>query len=156
MSQHYPRIRIYSSNGRRLLIRDTLSVTFYMNRLHPELAPEVLRAVDRYLTVTNARLEECIHYSDHIADWYPVDDEAWTRIRKEILEDSGGYLSLEDEQVEEGRHAIGVRGRTKTDLFSPGLVSSLRFWFPTEYLEEHGPHRARDLALDLLAPLPIC
>ncbi|XXF77603.1 DUF3396 domain-containing protein [Myxococcaceae bacterium GXIMD 01537] len=36
----------------------------------------------------------------------------------------------------------------------PNEVCAATFWLPTEYLEEHGPQRARELALELGAALP--
>ena len=48
MSEHYPRIRIETADG-YTRIREGLSLTFYLPPRHPELAEEVLRAVDLYL-----------------------------------------------------------------------------------------------------------
>src|SRR4051794_36305355 len=47
MSEHYPRIRIRAENG-TLLIREGLSFTFYMRRLHKELLPGLLLSLDEY------------------------------------------------------------------------------------------------------------
>ncbi|MFL5344848.1 MAG: DUF3396 domain-containing protein, partial [Hyalangium sp.] len=35
-------------------------------------------------------------------------------------------------------------------------VCAAMFWLPTEFLEEHGPGRVRELAMELAAPLPLC
>ena len=38
----------------------------------------------------------------------------------------------------------------------PGPVCAATFWLPTEFLEEHGPARVRDLAMSWRLPLPLC
>ena len=35
------------------------------------------------------------------------------------------------------------------------LVCAVSFWLPTEFLEEHGPGRVRELAMELAEPPPL-
>ncbi|HEX8433891.1 MAG TPA: DUF3396 domain-containing protein, partial [Archangium sp.] len=46
-SKHYPRIRLESQRG-RLLMREGLSLCFYMHRPHEEVAPAVARSLEVY------------------------------------------------------------------------------------------------------------
>lgn len=38
----------------------------------------------------------------------------------------------------------------------PDATSAVSFWLPTEYLEEHGPERVRNMALEIASALPFC
>ncbi len=64
-----------------------------------------------------------------------------------------------DASNSEDRYSFEYWGK---DLESPlgwnkaNAVCAATFWLPTEFLEEHGPGRVRELAMELAAPLPLC
>jgi hypothetical protein len=147
MSTHYPRIRIYSESG-YLLIREGLSLTFYMRRAHEEVAPAVLSALDSYRRHIGP--SALGRYTDQEGYWHDLDDAGWTLTRQELLSHSQFIFELADASGSENRYRFRYFGRPadKPSLFiPPGSVSAVSFWLPTEYVEEHGPERLRDLAL---------
>jgi hypothetical protein len=154
MSNHYPRIRVYSESG-YLLIREGLSLTFYMRRSHEEVARAVLRALDSYRRHTGP--SALGRYSDQEGSWHDLDDAGWALTRRELLSHSQFIFDLTDASGSENRYRFRYHGRPadKPTLFiPPGAVSAVSFWLPTEYLEEHGPGHVRDLALELAGILP--
>ncbi|REG36265.1 uncharacterized protein DUF3396 [Archangium gephyra] len=156
MSAHYPRIRIHAENG-ALLIRDSLSITFYMLRPHEDVAAAVMRSLDTYLRAVGSNAL-CL-YADQEGDWQELDDAGWALIRKELLDPVGAIVSLKDSSRRGNRYHFDYHGRPPSDVVlpdAPGVVSVVSFWLPTEFLEEHGPGRVRELALELATPLPFC
>jgi len=156
MSEHYPRIRIYAENG-TLLIRDSLSVTFYMSRPHEEVSSSVMRSLDTYLRAVGP--DALCLYADQEGYWQTLDDAGWALIRNELLDPVGARAHLADASARQNRYQFDYRGRPPSDVVfpdAPGVVSVVSFWLPTEFLEEHGPGRVRELALELATPLPFC
>jgi hypothetical protein len=156
MSEHYPRIRIYAENG-ILLIRDSLSITFYMRRPHQDVAAAVMRSLDTYLRAVGSNALGL--YADLEGIWQNLDDAGWALTRSELLDPVGAVVSLSDTSARENRYHFDYRGRPPSDVVfpdAPGVVSVVSFWLPTEFLEEHGPGRVRELALELATPLPFC
>ncbi|MGZ3460268.1 MAG: DUF3396 domain-containing protein [Archangium sp.] len=93
---------------------------------------------------------------------YPheLNDAGWKRIRRELLEEEWPMIELRGEYFRcEDRYCFEYSGKP---LGAPALDDEpnascmVSFWLPTEYLEEHGPNRMRELALQLAAPLPFC
>jgi hypothetical protein len=156
MSEHYPRIRIYAENG-TLLIRDSLSITFYMSRPHEEVASSVMRSLDKYLQAVGP--DALGLYADQEGSWQNLDDAGWALIRNELLNPVWARAYLADASGRQNRYQFDYRGRPPSDVVfpdAPGVVSMVSFWLPTEFLEEHGPGRVRELALELATPLPFC
>jgi hypothetical protein len=156
MSKHHPRIRIHAQNG-ALLIRDSLSITFYMCRPHEEVASAVMRSLDAYLRAVGP--DALGLYADMEGDWQKLDDAGWARIRNELLDPVWARVYLADASGRENRYHFAYRGKLPPGAVfadEPGPVSAVSFWLPTEFLEEHGPGRVRELALELATPLPFC
>ena len=65
MSEHYPRIRLYSEiDGERYLrIRESVSITFYMMRKHSEIRDRVAHALEAYRCAAGPRALEW-YYDD--------------------------------------------------------------------------------------------
>lgn len=153
MSERCPRIRIRAENG-RMAIREALSLRFYMRRPHPEVAQMVVAALERYYREVGPTLAQ---YEYENRYWRTVDDTGWRYIREGMLKLPGPELELADESAEENRYGFSYLGQdAKKQSSWPGYVCSMCFWLPTEYLEEHGPARVRQLALELAGTLPIC
>jgi hypothetical protein len=153
MSEHYPRIRIRTEGG-YLLVREGLSINFYMRRSHAEVAPAVMRSLDAYL---RAMGPGALGLYAAEGEWRELDDEGWSSIRRRILEGSSALIDLRDVSGGENKYRFEYYGRPLDAPSAgerPGMVCALSFGLPTEYLEEHGPGRLRELALELAEPLP--
>jgi hypothetical protein len=152
VSDRYPRIRRYRiyPEGRYPTIREGVGITFYTRRPHPELRQAVMHALDVYRRAVGPRALGL--YSGEEGDWHDLDDKGWERIRRELLHPPGAIIHLAA-PAELFGYEFSYRGRTPqhADMGESSVVS---FSLPTEYLEEHGPGRVRELALELGAGLP--
>jgi len=156
MNNHYPRIRVHTSTG-YLAIREGLSFTFYMRRPHHEVAPALLRSLDAYCSAVGP--EALSLYSDQEGDFHEMDSAAWEQFRREMLADNQLIFHLKEAARNEQGYEFRYHGKVLDEAslaLEPDAVSVVSFWLPTEYLEEHGPRRVRELALELAAPLPFC
>jgi hypothetical protein len=153
MSEHYPRIRILTESG-ALLVREGLSINFYMRRSHAEVASAVMHSLEAYLRAMGPR---ALGLYAAEGEWRELDDEGWSSTRRRILEGTSALIDLRDVSGSENRYRFEYYGRP-LDAPSwgerPGMVCALSFGLPTEYLEQHGPARLRELALELAEPLP--
>jgi TseV toxin immunity protein TsiV len=154
MSDHYPRIRIDKSNGEQklLCIRESVSITFYMKRSHQEVVQQVLNALDVYRRAVGPQaLTSYAHpYNE---DWYELDDEGWAYIRQHMLEEPAAYPWLCQSDSETLGYEFNYNGLL-LEIYEGDAASQVSFYLPTQYLEEHGPGRVRELALELAAELP--
>lgn len=151
MSEHYPRIRL--DRGPHL-IREGLSIDFYM---HPrfEMGKGVIRALDAYLRAVGAQTLDW--YVDDEAEWQRLDEASLARLRQETMEGSRLTLALSGRPCTDQHYQFEYWGK-RPDLpvmtSNPRAMGAVSFWLPTEYLEEHGPTRVRELALELASHLP--
>ena len=153
MSEHYPRVRLSASHGAPI-IREGLTICFYMRRSHHEIAHAVQQSLDAYLSAVGPRTLAWYAGED---DWQMLDAESWDHLRHKLLKDSWPSLELKDDPS--GVHGFGVEYHGKwfedpRGLQEPDMVSALGFWLPSEFLETRGPMAVRALALALAAPLP--
>jgi hypothetical protein len=158
MTEHYPRIRVHASLG-PLVIRESLSINFYMRHNHADVAQAVLRSLETYLQVLGGP-QVLSHYQPDAGSWFQLDEAHWEATRNALLTKDWAVIRLRD--TVDGRHwyRFDYEGRP-IDVAPPGcepsdMVCAVSFWLPTEYLEEQGPERVRELALKLAAPLPFC
>ncbi len=152
MSGHSSRIRIHTRRG--LLIREGLSIDFYMHP-HAEAGQGVVRALDAYLHAVGTQALN--KYADDEAEWHPLDDASWTHIRHELRRGWGLNTHLAGRPHDEQRYQFDYHGK-RPDLpvmpYNPRAMTAVGFWLPTEYMEEHGPGRVRELAMELASHLP--
>ncbi len=156
MSEHYPRIRIHAENG-YLLLREGLSLSFYMRRPHGEIAQDVMRSLEAYLRAIGP--QALGWYADTEGSWQPLDDAGWEATRDKLLKRRRAQVHLRDASRGEDRYAFSYYGMAldaPSFANEPGAVCTATFWLPTEFLEEHGPERVRALALEMASPLPFC
>lgn len=153
MSEHYPRIRIRDRSG--ALIREGLSIEFYM-RPQTDSGPGVIRALETYLSAVEP--QALTRFADMEGDWQTATDAEWARIRQELESGWGLNTDLTGSPRPEQMYDFEYRGK-RPDLpavqFSPDAMSGLSFWLPTEYIEEHGPGRVRELAIAISSHLPL-
>jgi hypothetical protein len=153
MNDRYPRIRRYSVHpeGSYLSIRECVSITFYMRRPHPELTQAVIHALDVYRHAVGLRTLGL--YADEEGDWRDLDDKSWEVIRQDLLHPEGCHIHLAGASDELHAYTFTYLGRG-SEYIDQGWSSLVTFFLPTEYLEERGPGRVRELALELAARLP--
>ncbi|MFL5349512.1 MAG: type VI immunity family protein, partial [Hyalangium sp.] len=155
MSERYPRVRVRAQSG-GLLIREGLSFSFYMRRSHKEVAHEVSRSLETYLRAVGPQAL-CWYYDDE-GDPQPLDERRWELTRRELLESDLPMIQLADKSSE-NRYRFEYWGKnleSRHGWDKAHAVCAAMFWLPTEFLEEHGPGRVRELAMELAAPLPLC
>jgi hypothetical protein len=154
MSERYPRIRI-QSEGDYIVIRDGLSLCFYMHRSHQGMGPAVLGALDTFMRFLAP--ETLAIYPDMEGYWHQLDDNAWERIRKDLLESEYPFVRIASDSNGVSEFLFEYRGVSleNTGPFDdPGRSCVATFHLPTEYLDQHGPGKVRELALELAAHLP--
>jgi hypothetical protein len=153
MSENYPRIRRYSihETGRYLLIRECVSITLYMRRAHKDISRAVMHALDVYRRAVGPRALGL--YGDDEGDWQELDDKGWEFIRQQFLDPLGARVELTGASDDLAGYEFVYYGRRDEDI-NRGWASLVTFFLPTEYLEEQGPGRIRELALELAAELP--
>ncbi len=150
--EHYPKIRIDSGT---YLIREGLSINFY---LHPnaEAGEGVVRALHAYLRAVGS--QALGWYADEEGEWQKLDDTSWAHIRQELLSGWGLNTTLAGTLRNDQRYQFEYRGK-RPELpvmtHNPEAMTAVSFWLPTEYMEEHGPGRVRELAMELASHLPL-
>jgi len=140
-----------------LLMREGLSFTFYMRCPHHEVAPFVLRSLEVYRSAVG--LDVLGWYMDQEGFFQEMDFAAWGQLRRDMLTGDQIIFHLTDTARDEKGYQFRYHGKLFDALslaHDPDAVSVVSFWLPTEYLEEHGPGRVRELALELAGPLPFC
>ncbi|MDC0707480.1 DUF3396 domain-containing protein [Stigmatella sp. ncwal1] len=98
-------------------------------------------------------------YIDPEGEYQKLDGTGWVLTRQKLREGRGGITRLYDAPGSGEPYRFEYYGK---DLLTPALhdtqnaTCALSCWLPTEFLEEHGPHRVRELALQIARPLPYC
>ncbi len=154
MSAHYPRIRIDKIAGasHSLLIRESVSITFYMKRSHQEVVRDVMGALQVYRRAVGP---QCLGwYADpYSGDWDELDDKGWAYIQRLMHDEPATSIWLSKAPDATTGYEFLYQSH-QLDASEPDAASTVSFMLPTEYLEEHGPGRVRALALELAAELP--
>ncbi|WP_240360587.1 DUF3396 domain-containing protein [Pyxidicoccus caerfyrddinensis] len=154
MNEHYPRIRVQANDG-YVFIRDGLTFCFYMHRTHKGLGPAVLRAMNVFMQAVGP--EALTIYPDTEGYWHQLNDDAWERIQKELLETAGPYVMLASNSNGMSEFSFDYKGISKENpgpFDGPERACVATFKLTTEYLEQHGPGHVRELALELASHLP--
>jgi len=154
VNEHYPTIRLTYDDG-YLLVREGLSLCFYMRQPHEEVGPAVMEAVQSYVRAVGPRALG--RYSDDEGEWQDLDAAGWEHIREELSARPSPIVRLHDAEDAQYRYGVEYFGKS-LELLSRdnrlNAVCAVRFCLPTEYLEEHGPERVRALTLELASRLP--
>ncbi len=153
MSARYPRIRYYSVHeaGRSLLIRECVSLTFYLHRPHRDITQEVRHALEAYLQAVGPGALGL--YVDEDGDGRDLDEHGWAVIQQRFLDPLGARIELMGATDERAGFEFVYEGQS-VEHAERGWVSRVTFYLPTEYLEAEGPGRVRRLALELAERLP--
>lgn len=132
-------------------------MTFYMRHSHAEISEGIARSLESYLQAVGRNTIGL--YADEAGDWQPLDDAGWAVVRDELRDPLSAYVDLTDTSSMEQQYRFTYQGRRLDSSYlasEPDATSAVSFWLPTEYLEEHGPERVRDLALEIASALPFC
>ncbi|MCY1078188.1 type VI immunity family protein [Archangium lansingense] len=176
MNEHYPRIRHHgpTRRGERLLIRETIRITFYMPHDHVELATGVSRALDSYIQAVGEGPETVCGWAPGGGEYSALNADQWARIRhllrperlvrfaddheegfldRMVKDGFETYLSIDGDPSHPTGYGFTYCARLPWRSPPEGSVSVLSATLPTEYLEQHGPGRVRELALEMASPL---
>jgi hypothetical protein len=138
-------------------VREGLCLTFYMPPRHPEIVEDVLRALDTYLRYVGPNALG--RYVDEASEWRDLDDAGWELTRRKLRERKCPLVTLEGASPPGSRYAFHYYGKDPeylTRMNEPDAMCEATFWLTTEYLEEQGPGRVRELAMELASVLPLC
>ncbi|MCY1015498.1 type VI immunity family protein [Pyxidicoccus sp. MSG2] len=155
MNERYPRVRVQTEDG-YVVIRDGLTFRFFMHRSHKGLGPAVLRALKVFMEALGP--EALTQYPDMEGYWHRLDDFTWERIQKELLETAHPFVTLASDSNGMSEFYFEYKGISHEELGpfdEPGRACIATFMLTTEYLEQHGPGRVRELALELASHLPL-
>ncbi|MBM7112923.1 type VI immunity family protein [Archangium primigenium] len=142
-----PQIRCHAKNG-ALVVREGVSICFYLRQHHRDLRPAILQSLDTYLrAVGHGSLG---WYTDAEGDWQELDPTGWAAVHQELDQDTA-FLHLTDTPNGASQYAVDYRGM---EVHDTDAVCALCFWLPTEQLVQRGAPWLRALALALAAPLP--
>ncbi|HYO58219.1 type VI immunity family protein [Archangium sp.] len=150
-------------------------VAFYMPHNHPDISLGVSHAIDSYMRAVGEGPRTITYAHINYSEGAPLTAVRWDEVRR-VLRDTRRWSFPEDfSDREQGE--IEKRGFELGILFTGGfgssngyeleyraripgrlapeekIVSLLTATLPIEYLEEHGPARVRQLALDMASKL---
>lgn len=134
-----------------------MDITFYMKHSHEECASAVLRALGVFLSAVGEGALDM--HTDEDGYWQTLETSACDYLQQEILTNRYAILHLAGSAVPENRYHFQYYGKYASTLATgrdPDALSAVSFWLPTEYLEEQGPERIRQLAMDVSELLPFC
>ncbi len=155
MSEHYPRIRLQARSG-TVVVREGLVLTFYLRPPHQSIAQDVVRALEAYMRVVGSKALGL--YADEEGEWQELDERSWSLILRELQGDGCPLMNLKAPDIP-GSYAFLYWGKDLESLSrmnKPDAMCEATFWLPTEFLEEHGPGRVRELAVEIASLLPLC
>jgi hypothetical protein len=157
-----------------LFARDVVRFAFYLPYDHPEIATGVTHAVESYMRAVGQRPETINHSFINDDEGAALTKERWSSIHfllrperpfrfiEELSEPTArgmekrGYaaqLLLTGGFPSGNGYELCYRARIPSRTPEPGSVSLLTATLPTEYLEEHGATRVRELALEMASQL---
>ncbi|WP_223756974.1 DUF3396 domain-containing protein [Myxococcus sp. RHSTA-1-4] len=132
-----------------------MSLTFYMHCNHEAVASSVMRSLEIYLRVVGQ--DSLGWYRGKDGLWRELDSAGWALTHEEIRGPRFANVDLRG-RTESLSYSFSYRGKELEDPLSKQWgydpTSAVSFLLPTEFLEEHGPGRVRELALELGAELP--
>ncbi|HYO56213.1 type VI immunity family protein [Archangium sp.] len=156
-------------------MREVFRVIFYLPHDHPDIALGVSHAIDSYMHAVGEGPRTISHAHINHSEGAPLTAARWGEVRRVLL--NTRRRSYPDDFSDMAQWEIEKRGFERGILFTGGfgirngyeleykaripwrpapeetLVSLLTATLPIEYLEEHGPARVRQLALDMASKL---
>ncbi|RKI58306.1 DUF3396 domain-containing protein [Corallococcus sp. AB049A] len=159
MKSIIPTVRLRLADD-HLVVRDGLQICLYMPYPHEHLKAGIQRALDVYLGAVGR--EALGFYVDLDGQWQSLDTQGWEFIQQDLQGESGARVHMVDAAGPDASDTlhqyefeyIGKALGHPDAYFGPNAVSALRIGLPTEYMEEQGPSRVRELALELAGLVP--
>src|SRR4051812_7503916 len=108
MSEHYPRLRIAANTG-LLVVRESVAISFYMQRQNLQVAPLVVEAMEKYAILAGLNLGR---YADNEGEWQDLDAAGWAHVRRQILEGISAGIHLNDVSGREQRYRFRYHGNS--------------------------------------------
>lgn len=138
-----------------VLLREGVSIAFYIRAPHEEIAPALWRALERYRQAIQPR--QLGWYVDYSGDWQPLDADGEAFLRTRLL-GSSALLEVRARPDSVTGVAFNYHGRgSELPNFReeyPQSTCAVEFQLPIECLYDLGPEWIRALALDLGRELP--
>ncbi|WP_244237438.1 type VI immunity family protein [Corallococcus llansteffanensis] len=139
-----------------VLLREGVSIAFYIRAPHEEIAPALWHALERYRQAIQPR--HLGWYVDYSGDWLALDSEGEAGLRARMLEPSFAILQVKERPDSVTGVAFHYRGHGNglSDFRKdyPHSICAVEFHLPIEFLDDPGPEWIRALALDLGRELP--
>ncbi|MFY1826200.1 type VI immunity family protein [Myxococcus fulvus] len=157
MTAVLPSIRVADESGEQV-VREGLSLCFFMRHSHSVVADKVWRALELYRRAIPS--DALGWYGSDDGDTLPLDADGWRHIHHQLVERAWGVewlVELTESSSGPGGYQFEYDGRRLEDpLFSgdADATTGIRFCFPTEYLTSRGVAAVRDLALNIARELP--
>ena len=155
MNKKYPKLRVMAQNG-MMLLRESIHLTFFMPCDQSIAGPATAKALDTYIQAIGSAQTLGL-FPDEEGEWQPLDDKELASTREKFQGQTGCWVILKSRDPIDERFAVTYRSWTHVRLPSEGGANSIcavSFLLPTEFMEEQGPRRIRELAMALAASLP--
>jgi len=155
MNGRYPHFQGHTPAGLHIL-RDGLVMNFFIQRPHREIGESIVHALEIYRR--SVGFEKLGFYTGDEGYDLRLYVEALNDIHEQLLNAEGCVIQLWEHDDQWSGYRFDYRGRmlgTDTYTRSPDAVSCASFWLPTEYLEEQGPARVKELAVALAREIPL-
>ncbi|WNG61768.1 DUF3396 domain-containing protein [Archangium gephyra] len=159
---------------RELLARDVVRLAFYLPYDHLDIASGVSRSVESYVRAVGQGPSTINHAYINDDEGGPLSKERWGSIHyllrperpfrfiEELSEPTGHRLVKRGHLAQlifdggfgsTNGYQLWYRARLPTRTPPSNLVSTLTATLPTEYLQEHGSTKVRELALEMASQL---
>jgi hypothetical protein len=139
-----------------LVLRDAVSIAFFMKGPHEEVAAPLTRALARYQRAIEPR--QLGWYVDPRGDWGSLTEAGDAFLAKELMQPSTRRIEASETPDSVTGIRFKYRGRgAPHELFfqlNPEGTFAVEFWLPSEMLENPGADWVRSLAIDLGRELP--
>ena len=181
--RHYPHVRRSESRDGKdvLVLREVLQIVFYIPLDNYDIAEAVTRALEVYRRGVGISPQTICYATDPAPDWEGgrslLEEDGWRATRdwirpgkqrhfmEDFTEESHFFKSrtkynyefaiwLTGEPNAPTGYEFSYMARVPWRSQSPESVSVVEASVPTEFIEEHGPNRLRELALEMAAQLP--
>ncbi|MCY1034097.1 DUF3396 domain-containing protein [Corallococcus sp. BB11-1] len=156
MSGKIPYLQVIAKTG-SLILKEGLSICFYMHASHHDVAASVEQTLEIYLRAIGRHA--LTWYPDYEGEWQPLDDSSLEHVRQELRTHPGPHVLMRDSIGSLEAYQFQYRG---VFLGPPFLAHTpperhacaVSFWLPASYLQSQGIGPFRDLALSLARLLP--
>ncbi len=151
-----PKIRVSDESG-LLVVRDGFIATFFMRASHSEIGPSAAVAFERYIKIVG---EDKLKWIAGADQWEAVGNQRIDDVRKEMRdakENWTSHIDLVDSDEDPPKFRFYYNGKCLSDpTFESwdSAVSTVNFWFSTEFIESRGFDSFRQEVISIGEALP--